>query len=172
MAALCVVGSLRVGLFAAAFPLGNNIDEPQHLDVVFRYSRADWPRGERERFDPHVMLVLAGLASFEYLHPPTRRGEDAMPPPYWAQPPESRSRVVERRRAHWLQYANHELLSPPAYYALAALWLRAEEAVGVEPLRASYGVRFLNVPLFALLLWCTWRFCRDAYPSPRSSQSP
>jgi hypothetical protein len=66
--ALCVVAAVRVGMFIAAFPFFNKVDEFQHFDLVAKYARGHVP-GRAETFDAENAKVLVVYDSDEYLIP-------------------------------------------------------------------------------------------------------
>ena len=161
IATLCVVAAVRVCLFSATFPFFNNIDEQNHVDLVLKYARGYWPREPVERIDFATGRLLALYATFEYLSPPERFRGGVFPRPLWERPAGA-DRVWEGA-ALWAQRINDEAHSPPVYYAVAGAWYRLGGWLGLSGGRQLYWVRFLNVPLCAMLVSCAYLFCRDGY---------
>lgn len=159
--ALCVVAALRVFVFSSAFPFFNNIDERSHVDLVLKYARGYWPRQPLERFDPESGRLVYLLGTFEYWELPA----GASPRPVlWAKPAVP-DRVLREAAGQWAERnIDYEAHSPPVYYAIAAAWYTLGAWLGLGDGQRLYWVRFLNVPLVALLVWCAYVFCRDWYP--------
>jgi hypothetical protein len=59
--AICVYAGLRILLFAAAFPLFNNVDERVHLMSIQMYAQGHLPGKDLPRMDPG--LLVAGIWS-------------------------------------------------------------------------------------------------------------
>jgi len=151
-----------VFVFSSAFPFFNNVDEQNHVDLVMKYSRGYWPRERVERFDLAAGRLLVLYATFEYLSVPQRFAGGVFPRPLWERPGfEAR---VQEGAALWAQRFNEEAHAPPVYYALAGAWYTLGGWLGLADGHRLYWIRFLNVPLFAFLVWCTYLVCRDGYP--------
>jgi hypothetical protein len=164
--ALCAFAAVRVFFFSAAFPFFNNVDELAHVDLVVKYSRGHVPREPVEHYDTETARLIATYHTLEYVQQPARF-PDGFPRPVWEAPPDVARRILESRVPQFEERTNHEVHSPPSYYALAGLGYRLGKAVGLSEGQALYGIRFLNVPLVALLVWLAYRFCRVGCPSRR-----
>ena len=160
--ALCAVAAVRVFLFAAAFPFFNNVDEQAHVDLVLKYARGDWPRQMIERFDPASGRLFVLYGSSEYLAAPERFPGGIIPRPLWSNPALA-DRLLGEGVRQWTAHVNHEAHSPPVYYALAGAWYTLSGWLGLTDGQRLYWVRFLNVILFALLVWFAYRFCLETY---------
>ena len=66
LALVCLLGGLRVGFFAAAFPVFTNVDERAHVDVVVKYAEARRTRRENEHFSLATSRLIQRYASPEY----------------------------------------------------------------------------------------------------------
>lgn len=161
MLGLCVLGSLRVFLFSAAFPFFNNVDEQAHFDLVYKYSLGRLPKAAVEPFDRRAAELIVLHGSPEYLRDPQL---GPAPPPRWDGGHASGSPGFEREVAAWISDKNHECGSFPSYYVLAGSWCALGRWIGLSGGQLLYWVRFLNVPLFAVLVWLTWRVARTLYP--------
>jgi hypothetical protein len=163
--ALCVLAAARVFVFSAAFPFFNNVDEPSHVDLVLKYARGYWPSRPVEGFDPAAARLLYLYGTAEYLTAPERSpGGVGAPPARWQTPPPS-EQLAAQVAVRWAQsLPNHEAHAPPVYYALAGAWYRLGGWLGLTDGARLYWIRFLNVPLFAALVWCAYVFCRDWLP--------
>jgi hypothetical protein len=164
IAALCVAAAVRVFLFAAAFPFFNNVDEQAHVDLILKYARGHWPGGAIERFDPDTRRLVLLYGTAEYFNPPERFPGGVVPRPLWPRP-DLAAQVLAGPLGELP--INQEVHSPPVYYAVAAAWYRLGGWLGLGDGQRLYWVRFLNAPLFALLVWGAYRFCRDWYPGRR-----
>src|ERR1700746_2238678 len=65
-AAMCCFAALRILLFAAAFPLFNNIDEQDHYEMVYRYAHGFVPEKTLPQTDPEMARVFTLYGSPEY----------------------------------------------------------------------------------------------------------
>jgi hypothetical protein len=165
VAAFCALAGLRVFLFDAAFPFFNNVDEQAHVDLVFKYARGHAPAG-LETFDREAIEAILLYGSPEYTSPPGFLTRETMPEPVWrrlANDP-NRDRVLDAYAQKLSKNVNHESMQPPLYYAVAGAWLRIGEALGLRGGSALYWIRFLNVPLIALLTWMAYVFARTFFP--------
>jgi hypothetical protein len=161
LVALCLVGALRVFVFAAAFPFFNNVDEQSHVDLVLKYARGYVPGGELDPFDTETGLLIATYGTYEYRKPADQ--PPGAPEPLFEQSTEEIERVhanVEGR----LMPRNHEAHSPPVYYAVAAVWYRLGGLLGLDGGARLYWLRFLNVVWMAALVAAAWAFVREAFP--------
>lgn len=164
IAGLCAIAAVRVFLFAAAFPLFNNMDEQAHADLVLKYARGYWPSQLVERFDRESARLFAWYGTPEYATPPSRFLGGRAPPPMWRRSPANIEQTLPAREQRWLARANHEGHSPPVYYVLAGLWYRLAGLVDWGAGHRLYWIRFLNVPCSVLLIWFAYRFCATALP--------
>jgi hypothetical protein len=162
-----VIAAGRVFLFAAAFPFFNNMDEQAHVDLVLKYARGYWPSHPSEPFDADAAELFVMYGTLEYVNPTSRFPGGTAPPPLWQGSREGLDRELAARVPRWVGRVNHEAHSPPLYYLVAGLWYDLGGAVGLTGGRRLYWVRFLNIPSVALLVWCTYLFCRSGYPQRR-----
>jgi hypothetical protein len=163
IAALCVLAAARVLFFSAAFPFFSNVDELAHVDLVVKYSRGYVPSRPVERYDTETARLFGQYQTLEYVQQPARF-PTGFPRPLWEAPPEVASRALESRVAQLEERINHEVHSPPSYYALAGLGYRLGKSLGLSEGQGLYWIRFLNAPLIALLVWLAYRFCRSGCP--------
>jgi len=161
--ALCLIAAARVFFFSAAFPFFGNVDESAHVDLVVKYSRGYVPREPVELYDTETARLVARYQTLEYVQQPSRFPM-GFPRPLWEAPPEVERRALSARVAQLERKANHEVHSPPSYYAFAGLGYRLGKSLGLSERQGLYGIRFLNAPLFALLVWLAYRFCRNGCP--------
>lgn len=165
MGLLCAAAAIRVLVYAAAFPFFGNVDEEAHFDTVFAYAQQGPPR-ELVRFDPRVARVIAGYNSPEFFVPMEQMPE-GLPTPLWKQPAAQAEATLERRAARWETRTNHQSLALPLYYALAAAWLRAGQALSPDPGWQLYWLRFLDAPLAAGLVGIAYAVARQVFPAQR-----
>jgi len=161
---LCLLGALRVWVFAAALPPFHPVDEAFHYDVVVKYARGHVPRHlADEPLDPvtREAIVLFGTGvssprpgaillhrSPEYL---SALAPDGVPPPVWTAPPDIRAAAVAWGAQDW-DRVNYQAGEPPLYYVAAAAWYRLGTALGLSGGRLFYWTRFLNALLEAALV--------------------
>jgi len=161
---LCLLGALRVGVFAAALPPFHPVDEAFHYDLVVKYARGHVPvRLTAEPLDPvtreTIVLFGTGISSPrpdsillhrspEYLTP---RSPDGVPPPVWTAPPAIRAAAVPWGIQDW-DRLNYEAVEPPLYYVAAGAWHRLGIALGFAGARLFYWTRFLNALLEVALV--------------------
>jgi hypothetical protein len=155
VALLCLIAAVRVFVFSAAFPFFNNVDEDSHFDLVWKYSKGKLPQKENTLRDLEFLELQALFGSPEYLKKPHQFRSGTIPPPLWSAPKEVRSRTVE-----WFKgknRVNREEYSEPLYYAIAGAWLATGRALGLTGGGLLYWTRFLNVPVFVLVIIIAWR---------------
>jgi hypothetical protein len=79
--------------------------------------------------------------------------------------PFDRIRVAfESRVSQIAKGVNHESTQPPLYYAVAGLWYRLGETLGLRGGQVLYWLRFMNVIVCALLVWLAHLFARVLFP--------
>jgi hypothetical protein len=165
LAGLCVVAGLRVFLYAGAFPIFSNIDEHAHVDLVYRYAEGDLPTHAKETYLPLVSKLIVMFGSQEYLKSPSEMKGGVYPPPLWSIRSKAKAEeVIKNSMAKWRARSNHEVHSPPSYYLLAGGWLKIGKGLGFKGGYLLYWLRFLNVGLFALLVYLTAVFTRTGWP--------
>jgi hypothetical protein len=157
--ACAAFAALRVLCSAALFPFFNNVDEPGHYDLVVKYSHGDVPR-RLESYSREMVVAGARYASPEFLYPP-----ESYAGRYPAPPQGDEAAAREMQAALWAQReVNKESGEPPLYYALAALWLRLGQALGLTSFAQLYWLRALNVVPAVLLVWLGHVTARTVFP--------
>ncbi len=164
LVAICVVAALRVFFFNAAFPLFNNVDEQAHVDLVLKYSRGHVPTTGLENYsrESAEMFVLYGTS--EYFASKEDYPDLKVFPPPWLSPKFKESPIFEKEVSDWTKRINHEAASFPTYYVLAGTWCAVGRTLGLQGGHLLYWIRFLNVPLFVLLVWVCCLFGRSFFP--------
>ena len=163
---LCALALLRVFFFNAAFPFFNNVDEQAHFDTVVKYSKGDLPRNGSPGFERESAELIALYSSPEYLNSAENFESGKIPPPRWRSDPKPDPSAI----SNLTQWVNHEASSPPIYYAVAGLWYNFGKLVGLQGGHLLYWIRFLNIPIYALLFWITCLFFKNIYPDNLSVQ--
>src|SRR5258708_29519508 len=64
---MCCFALIRILIFAAAFPLFNNVDEQVHYEMVYRFAHGYMPEKELPRIDPEMARVFTLYETSEYL---------------------------------------------------------------------------------------------------------
>ena len=149
---LCVAAALRVFIFSAAFPFFSNIDEDLHFDLITQYSHAQVPRGF-DRLKEETLNWIVPYASPEFLFPPEQFPDRKFPAPLWKEPWPKVEPEIASTRAAWSSEINFQSSQPPLYYALAGAWWWIGKHLGLAGLQSLYWIRFLNVPLVAMMVW-------------------
>jgi len=160
---LCFAAALRVFVFSAAFPFFSNVDEHLHFDVITEYSHAGIPcsfdRLKQESLDRIVLY-----ASPEFLFAPEQFPGGKFPAPLWKQSGPEAEREITATKAAWSSEINFESSQPPLYYALATFWCWIGKQMGLVGIQSLYWVRFLNVPLIAIVVWMGYLTARMIAP--------
>ena len=160
---LCFAAALRVFVFSAAFPFFSNVDEHLHFDVITEYSHAGLPRSfgrlKQESLDRIVLY-----ASPEFMFAPEQFPGGKFPAPLWKQSGPEAEQEITATKAAWDSEINFESSQPPLYYALAAFWWWIGKQMGLVGIQSLYWVRFLNVPLIAIVVWMGYLTARMIAP--------
>jgi Predicted membrane protein (DUF2142) len=163
---LCTLAALRVLAFSAAFPFFNNVDEQAHVDLVMKYARGQLPRdlGSYSSESAHYFSLYG---SPEYFTAPQQFAANDFPQPNWSLPAEQRDDATNKISSWWQSNENHESGEPPLYYAVAGAWLNLGRLFGIRNGWSLYWVRFLNVPLAAVLVWLGFVAARVTFSDSR-----
>ena len=160
---LCLAAALRIFIFCAAFPFFTDVDEDLHFDLVMRYSVGQMPR-TFDLLSKESLDWIVPYASPEFIQTPDQFPEGKFPPPLWKQSGPEAEEVMAVTRAAWSTEINFESSQPPLYYSLGAIWLRLGQHLGLTGIESLYWIRFLNVPLIALLVWLGYVSARTIEP--------
>src|SRR5271154_595950 len=115
---LCLLAAIHVFIYAAAFPLFNNVDEQAHFDLVVKYSHGHIPRG-LEPVSVESAQYIVAYGTLEFLG--DFHGQPVPPPP-WTQPAEKVRQALFANERVWQKVINWEATQQPLYYALAGAW--------------------------------------------------
>src|SRR5205823_3145736 len=159
----CVAAALRVFIFSAAFPFFSNIDEDLHFDLIMQYSHAQIPRSF-DRLKEETLNWIVPYASPEFLFPPEQFLDGKFPAPLWKEPWSKVELEIAATRAAWSSEINFQSSQPPLYYALASAWWWIGKHFGLAGLQSLYWIRFLNVPLVAMMVWLGYVTARTIAP--------
>jgi Predicted membrane protein (DUF2142) len=160
---LCLAAALRIFIFAAAFPFFSDVDEDLHFDLIMRYSLVQMPRAF-DLLSKKSLDLIVPYASPEFVQEPDQFPEGKFPRPLWKQSSQEAEAVTAVTRAVWSTEINFESSQPPFYYALAAIWRRLGQSLGLTGIESLYWLRFLNIPLIALLVWLGYVAARAIWP--------
>jgi len=148
---LFIIALVRLFVFSSAFPFFNNIDEQMHFDLVVKYARGYVLGKDTSRlYDRESVAYIARFGSPEYFRPAG-----------FNKTPEIEATISNA----YSTSENHEIHSPPLYYALAGLWYNAGKCLGIDGGYLLYWIRFLNLPIYGVLLWIAYLFCRFIDPN-------
>jgi Predicted membrane protein (DUF2142) len=159
---LCLLATIHVFVFSAAFPFFNNVDEQTHFDLVVKYSQGRVPRA-LEPVSPEATPYVVIYGSREYFWASNHFPIEQFPPP-WTQPMEKIGPKLLAWEASWNKVINHETSQPPVYYALAGLWWHLGMALGLHDGFLLYWLRFLNGLFVAALVWLGFAGARMIFP--------
>lgn len=173
---LCLAGAIHVFIFSAAFPVFNQVDEGCHFDLVVRYSHGDLPRGlppmgqEASRYlltfsSPEFKGLAAGFPGGHFPTPSwvqTSAGQTT-----WRNTAFAQAGTDWERTSKLKFWTNYQTSQPPLYYALAGLWWRAGQALGLAGLSLVYWLRFLNVLFVMALIWIGHSAAREVFPGEK-----
>jgi hypothetical protein len=167
--ALAIFSAIRILLFAAAFPLSNNVDERFHLMTIQMYAQGRMPGKDLPHMDPAAARVFSLFWSPEYWHSQEYLNQNGAARPLYGLPPhvqdsELRREFYVNQLQRWLNRPNYEAQSAPFYYAVAAVWYRLGSALGIRDWGLEYWLRLLNPVAYGLLIWLSYRFVRTVYP--------
>jgi len=159
----CLVAALRVFIFSAGFPFFSDIDEDLHFDLIMQYSHARLPRSF-DLLKEETVEWIVPYASPEFVATPDQFPGAKFPPPLWKQSPAEAAPELTATKAAWSIEINFESSQPPLYYALASIWWRIGQTIGLTGIGALYWIRFLNVPLIAIVVWLGYVTARTIAP--------
>jgi hypothetical protein len=165
--ALSIYAGLRILVFAAAFPLFNNVDERLHLMSIQMYAQGHLPGKKLPLMDPELAKAFLPYWSPEYGHPQEeldRSGISGPPDRLQAQASGFTQRLYAQKLGEWLHKPNFEAQAAPLYYLVAGGWYNLGTAVGLRDWALLYWLRFLNAILFALFAWLSSMLVRKVYP--------
>jgi hypothetical protein len=160
---LCFAGALRVFIFSAAFPFFSNVDEYLHFDLITQYSHARLPRSF-DRLKEESLEWIVPYASPEFLFGPDRFPEGKFPTPLWKQSGPEIEPEIAATKAAWSSEINFESSQPPLYYTVASLWWWIGQRIGLTGIQSLYWIRFLNIPLMAIMVWLGYVTARTIAP--------
>ena len=160
---LCLVAALRVFIYTAAFPFFSNIDEDLHFDLVTQYSHAQVPRSF-DRLKAESLNWIVPYASPEFLSTPEQFPGAIFPAPLWKRSWSEVEPEIAATRKAWSSEINFESSQPPVYYTVASIWWWLGKHVGFSGIRSLYWIRFLNIPLIAIIVWLGYVAARRIAP--------
>jgi hypothetical protein len=156
---LCFMASLRVFVFAAAFPFFSNGDEDLHFDLVTQYSAGRLPRTFDVLTNESLSFIVP-YASPEFLQTPDQFPNARFPQPLWKQSAAEAAPIIEVTKAVWQKEINWESSQPPLYYAVAGFWWKIGQYIGLTQIESLYWIRFLNCLLVSMLVWLGYVIAR------------
>ena len=160
---LSVMAALRVLVFAAAFPFFSNGDEDLHFDVITQYSAGRLPHTFDVLTNESLSFIVP-YASPEFLQTPDQFPNAKFPPPLWKLSAAEAAPIIEVTKAAWQNEINWESSQPPLYYALAGVWWKVSQYIGLTQIESLYWIRFLNGLLAALVVWLGYVAARTIAP--------
>jgi hypothetical protein len=159
----CLLATVHVFVFSAAFPFFNNVDEQIHFDLAVKYSQGHLPRS-LEPISAEAVPYAVLFGSPEFVGIPTNQPGGQFPPPPWRQPPDDVRLTLAARMEAWQNVINHEASQPPLYYALTGAWWRMGKLLGFQGGPLLYWLRFLNILFVIALVWLGYAAARLVFP--------
>lgn len=153
----CFAAAIHIFVFSAALPFFNNVDEPEHFDLVVKYSHLHIPKGPEYLSDESLQYIVV-YDTWEYLY-----SSDSLSSPPWTQPMSQIGPVLLARETRW-HLINYESPQPPLYYLMAGAWWKFWAGLGFHDAFLLYMVRFLNVLIVVTLVWLGWFTARLVFP--------
>jgi predicted membrane protein DUF2142 len=160
---LCLAAALRVFIYSAGFPFFSNIDEDLHFDLITQYSHVQVPRSF-DRLKEETLSWIVPYASPEFLSSPQQFAGATFPAPLWKRSWSEVEPEIAATREAWSSEINFESSQPPVYYMLASIWWWLGKHVGFSGIRSLYWIRFLNIPLIAIVVWLGYVAARAIAP--------
>ena len=162
--ASCCFALLRILIFAAGFPLFNNVDEQDHYEMVYRYAHGFAPEKTLPQTDPEMARVFTLYGSPEYFVSAELLQSVHMDVPIAQLPAPMKEMQYQRVLNTWTKQSAFEAQSPPVYYLVAGVWYRLGALLGWREWALAYWVRFLNAFVYAVFVWISFLFVKQVYP--------
>lgn len=162
IAVLTFLAGLKVFLFSAALPFLAATDEQSHFDNIYRYARGDVPR-KLVPISEGCARQMILFGSFEIFLAPPPGPPSWYRTPFWTDNLATSDPAFHQGVMNLTRATNIEAVQPPPYYVLAAAWYRLGVNLGLRGGWLMYWLRFLNVPLFALLVPVAYLLARSCY---------
>jgi len=160
----CCYATFRILIFAAAFPLFNQIDEQDHYEMIYRYAQGYAPEAALPKADPHLARVIALFGSPEFYHSKEQLQKFHRDVPIAALPPALKEYHYKKVLAFWENQSDMEAQSPPVYYAVASVWYRIGAALGTKDWVLAYWTRFLSAIVYGIFVFISFLFVGELYP--------
>jgi hypothetical protein len=161
---LSFVAAFRVLVFSAAFPFFSDIDEDLHFDLITQYSHGRPPHAF-DTLKEETLFWIVPYASPEFLNTSDQFPGAKFPPPLWKQSGQEAESEFAATKAEWSSEINFESSQPPLYYTVASLWWWIGKHIGFGDIQSLYWIRFLNVPLMAMVVWLGYATARIIAPA-------
>ena len=157
---LCILAGIRVLIFTAAFPFFNNVDEGAHHDMIRKYMAGHIPaRIEHYSRESAAAYVYS---SPEYNLTANIPREELVP--IWRSTEMTVKEAIPVFERIMAAKTNHESTQFSLYYVLAGVWYDLGKAMGIEGGVLLYWLRFLNIPIYSLLVWVAYLMTRKLSP--------
>lgn len=161
---LAAYAAIRILFFSAAFPLFNSTDEQVHFDAVYKYSQGYLPEKGLPLVSPECARIFTLYESPEYVTGAAVLRAAHMDRPIATLPPDVQAAKFQLYYSYWLSKKNFEIASPPLYYLLGAVWLKAGSALQLTDWKLAYWLRLLNVVPYIALIFLAYRLVKEIYP--------
>jgi Predicted membrane protein (DUF2142) len=160
----CCLALVRILIFAAGFPLFNNVDEQDHYEMAYRYAHGFVPEKTLPQTDPEMARVFTLYGSPEYFVSGELLRSLHLDTPIAQLPAPIKEVQYQRVLNNWTKQSAFEAQSPPVYYLVAGVWYRMGALLGWREWALAYWVRFLNAFVYAAFVWISFLFIKQVYP--------
>jgi hypothetical protein len=160
---LCILAMARIFVFGAAFPFFNNVDEQMHFDTIVKYARGYLPHAGNDYFDYESAKLITTYGTWEYFHSANEFPGGTVLSPLWTAPQEQTSVYIKQGIKMLTGIKNLEAFSPPVYYLLLGAWYNVGRLIKCNGLLLLYWLRFFNVLIYGLLVWCSYLLCKSFF---------
>jgi hypothetical protein len=157
---LCFFAALHVFIYSAAFPFFTNVDEPSHLGTILKFAHGEIPR-TFDGFSAETIRCLALYNSSFYVGPATNTDSLLSLTQNLAATGSGSALAVPPPKYNGTNYQNSQ---PPVYYAVEGACWKIGEQLGIDEGHRLYCLRFVNIPIVALVVWLGWLAAKNLFP--------
>jgi hypothetical protein len=155
---LSIITLIRIFIGNASFPFFNNVDEHAHFDLIVKYSDGIKLTKEATFFNQESSNYIILYGSPEYIRSDYHYKSGEIPKPNWSLDLKSRNIELEKRRHEWTNMKNHEIFSPPLYYAVLGGWMNLGKAFGIQGGYLLYWLRIINICIYLMIFWISYLY--------------
>src|SRR5260370_24103321 len=155
--ASCCLALMRILIFAAGFPLFNNVDDQDHYEMAYRYGHGFVPEKTLPQTDPEMARIFTLYGSPEYFVSGELLRSVHLDVPIAQLPAPMKEAQYQRVLNTWTKQSTFEAQSPPVSYIVAGVWDRLGALWGLCEWALADWERFLNGFVYAAFVWISFR---------------